>query len=867
MTDRNDGPWDAPTDHERARDGDAKAITSTTLPPPSFQRKPAKPAAPAPTVAEATPAPMAASDVVIVATGADEDRVRRLCQQHALRVPVTASPDTVHDAMTMVVIGEPSPPTPARVVHVVRPAVPDEQLIDLLRALVTRRTVVDPPAAPVGADPKLGDIARRLSTLSDRGTIETIMLGAITALTDADRAHCLFHDPTSGALWSEARLRAGADDRRATGGLVGWAAHTGQTLHASPAGDDPRWLQELDDPDEGKPQSRLLVQPIISADCRVHAVLVAARRWRRPDFSDREVKALATFAALVGPALDAAAAASPRKPRTTQPGPLASASRPAIVATPRAPADSRPPLTSPGISRAGSSPALGPDPFSDERTRLDMPPGTREPEDYTRVDDAPRARSDDDAHDDDEHDDYTRVDDGPAERYSADSILPLPLPPVTPSSPALPDVPAASASDAAPPARSGSPTLPPVDAVTVVARKRPTTSPATAPEPSPPTPLATRPVTSPPASMPTRIPTSPLDEAEPIAPVTRATPRPSTPLPLRAAPVRARTATDSRQPPLASEPRDLAVIAGTDDTRRVQKIAKKARLELATFSQLADAPDICQVVTIGGAWTDDRRVVYAARSTITDEHLADLLTALTTGRSLEPPPLLARPQAMGEARRLQRALDGARALAASTDLAAAEDSITTTIRELLDCDRAYCWFVDPDTGALWSEVRRRAGIDDRRAVAGIAGFVARTGRAARAAHASTDPRWLGPLDDPDGDPHSQLLVQPLIRADQRVHGVLIAARRARRPGFTDPDATLLARFAAMTAPLLEQLEIYVEAKQLAGPAPSAQLPAVIPAAAEPPSSWLAVLRGQHPLSRWLYLGLGALVGTLVALLA
>src|SRR5690606_24290843 len=128
------------------------------------------------------------------------------------------------------VIGEPSPPTPARVVHVVRPAVPDEQLIDLLRALVTRRTVVDPPAAPVGADPKLGDIARRLSTLSDRGTIETIMLGAITALTDADRAHCLFHDPTSGALWSEARLRAGADDRRATGGLVGWAAHTGQTL-------------------------------------------------------------------------------------------------------------------------------------------------------------------------------------------------------------------------------------------------------------------------------------------------------------------------------------------------------------------------------------------------------------------------------------------------------------------------------------------------------------------------------------------------------------------------------------------------------------------------------------------------------------
>src|SRR5690606_3346635 len=154
-------------------------------------------------------------------------------------------------------------------------------------------------------------------------------------------------------------------------------------------------------------------------------------------------------------------------------------------------------------------------------------------------------------------------------------------------------------------------------------------------------------------------------------------------------------------------------------------------------------------------------IAYAARSTITDDQLADLLIALTEGRALDPRPPLTPAQTTAEARRLQVALAGARKLAALSDLAEAEDLATATLRELLDCDRAYCWFVDPDSGALWSEVRRRAGTDDRRAIAGVAGWVARTGRAAAAPHASTDPRWLGPLDDPDGDPHSQLLVQPL----------------------------------------------------------------------------------------------------------
>jgi hypothetical protein len=184
---------------------------------------------------------------------------------------VMTSLTVVHDAMSVVVIGEPSPPAPERVVHVVRPAVADDKLLELLRALASGRAIAEPPDRAGPLDDKVRAVADKLSRLTDRGAIETISIEAITTLVAADRAHCLFHDPSTGALWSEARRRSSRDDRRAMGGLVGWAAHTGRAIHASPAGDDPRWLQELDDP-SGKAQSRLLVQPVIGADRRVHAV-------------------------------------------------------------------------------------------------------------------------------------------------------------------------------------------------------------------------------------------------------------------------------------------------------------------------------------------------------------------------------------------------------------------------------------------------------------------------------------------------------------------------------------------------------------------------------------------------------------------
>src|SRR5439155_21199525 len=67
-------------------------------------------------------------------------------------------------------------------------------------------------------------------------------------------------------------------------------------------GDDPRWLADIDDP-EGKPQTRIAVQPIVH-DRRVRAVLVAIRRWRRSDFADGDLDMLARFAELAAPPVE-----------------------------------------------------------------------------------------------------------------------------------------------------------------------------------------------------------------------------------------------------------------------------------------------------------------------------------------------------------------------------------------------------------------------------------------------------------------------------------------------------------------------------------------------------------------------------------
>jgi GAF domain-containing protein len=674
----------------------------------------------------------AAGSLVVVATGIDAERIRQLCQTAQLDVPIVASLIVVHDAASVVVIGEPSPPAPPRVVHIARPTLSDDMVLALLRAFATSRVLADPPPAATSSDPRVRELAERLAAETDHAAIERIAIEAILALTDADRAQVLFHDPATGALWSESKQRASGDARRAVAGVVGWCAQTGHAVMASPAGDDPRYLLDLDDPD-GKPQARVLVQPVIGGDRRVHAVLVAARRWRRTDFTDAEREMLRDFAARVAPAIDTLAIAAPRRPsRTTLPGVSTS-----VVASGLA------------AAAAGVADALSP------ATTMELPPpgsSTQKPIVVT----SPTMRS---------------------------------LPPM--------------------------PTRPP--ATEPLRAKRPSVDEARAKRPSMGEPRARRP-----------------------------------------------SAEDSKRSSRDGiEPRDIAVVA-TDatDIGRAGKLAKKARLEVSVLSSPDEVPAYYRIVTLGEAWTpeSDPRIAYAARSEITDDDLIALLAGIASERA--PAPLVAlKPQTLVEARRLQPAFARLRAIATDADLAAAETTMVATLTQLLDADRAYCLYFDATDGSLWSETRERTSHDDRLAIAGVVGWCARTGRSANVERASADPRYLGPLDDPEGDPNSQLLAQPVITADRRVIGVLVAVRRPKRPGFTDADVALLGQISALASPLLEQLELADDCAQLLR---DSSAPIEMPA---PPSPLQRLVARGAALPRWSYAVAGAAVAAALMALA
>lgn len=698
-----------------------------------------------------SPAPSAAPGIVVVATGADGDRVRSVCQTHSLLVPVASSLSDAHEAKSVVVIGEPSPPAPDRVVHVVRPALSDAQLADILRALSSGRVLVERPAQPAEPDPRSRDFAQRIARMSDRASIETTMIEALTVLVDADRAYCWFFDPASGALWSEGHRRLLGDNARAMGGLVGWAAYTGQAIHASPGGDDARFLLELDDPD-GKPQSRALVQPIIGGDLRVHAVLVAVRRWRNTAFDDAQLRLVADLAALCAPALDLVASTGPRgpkfRPANTIPGPLASAARDSALVDARSkrPSSRPPPLT--------ATPAVHP------------LTATLENIEAARSRQMEAARS----------------------AHVPTKPPPLPVPPrVTPA--------------------DGAPIVAP-------------------------------PTESRPARAPTKQP-----------PLTSNTGR-----------TRPTTGSERVSGPLRARPfQQVAIVAADELHDRVERVAKTCGVDVAVVTDVALAPADARIITVGQAWspTMDPRVVYVARETLGNDALADLITSMSSGRVLGAPAPLTKPTHPNEARRAQQAFTGSRTFAAASNLVAAETSAVATMRELLDADRAYLLFYDDADGSLKSATR---GKDERRAIAGMAGWVARTGRAASTDRAATDPRWLGPIDDPDGDPNSQLIVEPVIVGD-RVRAVLVAARRPRRPGFVEGDVQLLARFAALLAPLLDQLLLYADS---APPAPVARPKRATEQAVD---DLRAVLPFWQRLPMWSYAAAGGAVLVVIALVA
>jgi membrane fusion protein (multidrug efflux system) len=263
----------------------------------------------------------------------------------------------------------------------------------------------------------------------------------------------------------------------------------------------------------------------------------------------------------------------------------------------------------------------------------------------------------------------------------------------------------------------------------------------------------------------------------------------------------------------------VAVVAPEEHVERIRRIAASAVwVNVAVVTDLAQAPGDRPVIML----TDpepgvDPRVAYAVRAGLPDDQLQAVITAVATGSALASPASPSAPETPAEALLAQLAFGASRKLAAATDLPSTERTAVSAIIELLDVDRAYCLFYESTSGGLWSEVRQQSGSDDRTAVGGMAGWSARTGLPCTVQVGGDDPRYLGSLDDPDGDGADQVMVQPIIGADSKVHAVLIGVRRARRAPVGARESKLLSRFAALVAPLLDQLAAHVAGQQLMEP--------------------------------------------------
>lgn len=259
----------------------------------------------------------------------------------------------------------------------------------------------------------------------------------------------------------------------------------------------------------------------------------------------------------------------------------------------------------------------------------------------------------------------------------------------------------------------------------------------------------------------------------------------------------------------------VTVITSDEHVDRVKRIGAAAVwIEFTVLTSLADAPEDRPIVVVGEHPASDPRIAYVVRAAIPDDQLQAVVTAIATGSPVAGPPNTISPQSPAEAKLVQRAFAASRKLAAASDLLTTELTTIGALIEVLDLSRAYMLFFDGASGALWAQSKQLADDDDRAAVGGMVGWSARTGLACAATVAGDDPRFDALIDDPDGEGADQIMVQPILGSDARVHGVLVAVRRARTAPFGPDDALVFARFAGFAAPLLDQLSTHVEGMEL-----------------------------------------------------
>jgi HlyD family secretion protein/GAF domain/Biotin-lipoyl like len=166
-----------------------------------------------------------------------------------------------------------------------------------VRALLMQAASTLPAPPPREADAAhavlLAPHAERIATHAEPADVAVSIVESVRILLDADRAHCLFCDEATGAIWSA--TDESAHEGHASEGLVGFAMRSGVGITVPCAGEDPMFHAAIDDP-SGDCRERLAVQPVVGADGHTHAVMVAVRSHGREPFDARDLARLEALA-------------------------------------------------------------------------------------------------------------------------------------------------------------------------------------------------------------------------------------------------------------------------------------------------------------------------------------------------------------------------------------------------------------------------------------------------------------------------------------------------------------------------------------------------------------------------------------------
>ncbi len=139
---------------------------------------------------------------------------------------------------------------------------------------------------------------------------------------------------------------------------------------------------------------------------------------------------------------------------------------------------------------------------------------------------------------------------------------------------------------------------------------------------------------------------------------------------------------------------------------------------------------------------------------------------------------------------------------------------------LIEAEEAACLVFDRENDTLWragsggagaaaAEGERAANTEVESAVAGLVGFVARTGQGVCLERAGADPRYDASADNPTGSPEDRILIVPSV-AEGEVLALIVARREAARTPFGRAEHRDLERLADCLRPTFSQLALVAD---------------------------------------------------------